>query len=78
MNERLAGPLAFVKAKSEGVAIVHNEEGVLGKCTKCSRPIDTIHDVGYMGPADRDSSECSPMMDFETICTECEGSPACV
>lgn len=73
-NERLAGPLAYVKAKSEGAATVSFERGLLGACSKCSKPIDSIEDVGYMGSTDRDSKECSPMMDFETVCVECEGS----
>ena len=41
------------------------------KRTKCGEII-TIDQVGYMGPVDRESTEYSPWVDFETVCKTCE------
>ena len=72
VNERLAKPLSFAKARASGAATLWREEGELGKCVKCSVPIDSMDDVGYMGSSDRESKECSPFMDFEIVCIRCE------
>jgi len=77
VNERLAIPLSFAEAKASGAAILWRESGELGRCSKCSVPIDDMSEVGYMGPVERDSSECSPCMDFETVCAKCEGKHVC-
>jgi|APSaa5957512535_1039671.scaffolds.fasta_scaffold04366_3 hypothetical protein len=41
------------------------------KCDKCKKEID-FEEVGYLGAVDRNNTECSPFMNFETICVECE------
>lgn len=73
VNERLDGPLSFAKARASGAATIWREEGELGKCVKCSVPIDSMDDVGYMGSKDRSSEECNPFVDFEVVCVRCEG-----
>ena len=40
-------------------------------CDKCGRVL-TIEEVGYLGPKDRGSEECSPFCAFECICHDCE------
>ena len=46
----------------------------IAECDQCGKKIYDIADVGYMGPADRGSTECNPFVEQETKCAECEGS----
>jgi len=43
-------------------------------CGECGKQITTLAQLGYMGPSDRQSTECSAFMGYEIMCAECEGS----
>ena len=40
-------------------------------CSHCNETVE-FTDVAYMGPEDRDSTECSPFMNFLVICRKCD------
>jgi len=45
-------------------------------CTRCGAEIESMMDVGYLGPRDRGDRSCHPFMEFETVCRECEDKGA--
>jgi len=47
-------------------------EKLIDDCSRCGREIESMEEVGYLGPVDRDDDSCHPFMKFETVCVECE------
>jgi hypothetical protein len=41
------------------------------QCDRCEATIDDYGDVGYDGPKERGSTECSPFMEWEILCQKC-------
>lgn len=60
--------------RTDGLDFVKKELIMLAdKCDRCGAEILDVAEIGYMGAKDRDSNDCSPFIEFETVCADCEG-----
>ena len=40
-------------------------------CTRCDKVMSNYGEVGYDGPTDPSSTECTPFIDWMTLCSPC-------
>lgn len=43
-----------------------------GVCDHCGKVIESVADIGYLGPEDRSDTSCSPFAKFINVCWLCE------